>query len=241
MKRFLTTHLCLIGLLALGTTTAMAQQQSDSSPPAKPRSPADQQSDSSGLQADQFIQDFDDDGDGALARRELPPRMRSEFDRLNRNDDDKLTKRELQQHGRRAERRRPMQPIEFIYVWVSDADLGHLSLNEVQRAYDTLQKIDKNGDGELTRSEVKTCRKANLAKWARMVTKRLDDNDDNQVSEQEAQGTFLTSRFDDIDDNGDGSISRKELQQCVMKQHGMSGGSQNTRTGRRNPSDNDAR
>ena len=117
--------------------------------------------------------------------------MRGQFASLDQDGDDKISRRELSQHGRTVRRRGPVAPLEFVYIWVTDADQGHLSLHELQRAYDTLQKIDKNGDGELAHEELQACRKANLAKWAKMVTARLDENDDNKISHDEAQDTFL--------------------------------------------------
>ena len=53
------------------------------------------------LRAEQFINDFDDDGDQQLQRRELPPRMRGQFDRLDQDGNGQLTRQELEQHGER--------------------------------------------------------------------------------------------------------------------------------------------
>ncbi len=217
--------LSLIAMIVLSCTAALADddRQDRSAPPSPPSfDNSSNQSAPRGMDAQQLVEDFDDNGDGVLQRNELPPRLAGRFDQLDRDGDDHLTKSELQQRSRSASRRsagRPTAPIEFIYIWVSDADSGHLSLNELQRAYDTLQKVDKNGNGELARSELQACRKANLAKWARMVARRLDDNDDQKISQQEAQGTFLASSFDRVDDNGDGKVTRQELQQCIAEKH----------------------
>jgi Ca2+-binding EF-hand superfamily protein len=115
-----------------------------------------------------------------------------------------------------------------------------LSLGELQRAYDTLQKIDEDGDGELARAELQACSQANVNRGARMVTTRLDENGDKQISEDEARGSFLSGRFDDVDSNGDGKIERSELQRCASQDHDRTasdGG--DTRTSRQESDENE--
>jgi Ca2+-binding EF-hand superfamily protein len=235
MKRQLIALASLLAI-ACGAGSVSAQQNRQDSPdrsPPAPPSDQDRQNAASSNWAKQFINDFDDDNDGSLSRNELPRRLRNQFGRLDQNKDDQLTREELRQHTQSSQRRRPVQPIEFVYIWVSDADQGSLSLNELQRAYDTLQKIDKDGDGELARQELQACRQANLDRWARMVTTRLDENNDNQISEDEAQGSFLTGRFDEIDSDGDGKIQRSELQDCASQQHDQTAsGGRDVRTSR---------
>jgi Ca2+-binding EF-hand superfamily protein len=236
---------------ALSCTALFAQQDNQQGnqrpdPPSTPSAPTESghRYDSSGDQAQHFIDDFDENDDGQLQRKELPPRMRDRFSSLDRDGDNRLSRQELFRHGQAARsQRNPVAPLEFVYIWVTDADQGHLSLNELQRAYDTLQKIDQDGNGELARSELQACREANLSKWARMVTTRLDENDDDTISEQEAQGTFLTGRFDELDTNGDSRIDKQELKQCAcpdaQSESAKRNDDQSQRTGRRQESDSD--
>ncbi len=152
-----------VGTVVLSCAIVVAQensQRSDAPSTPAPPSPNATQSDSS--QIDRFIDDFDENGDGELEKSELPPRMRAQFASLDRDGNKQISRRELSQHGRTARQRGPVAPLEFVYIWVTDADQGHLSLHELQRAYDTLQKIDKDGNGELAR---RSCKPAARPTW----------------------------------------------------------------------------
>ncbi len=200
------------------------------------RSRSDQQSRQEGeLSAWRFIEDFDENGNGVLEREELPRRMREQLGRLDRNGDNRLTAQELRQHGNRASSRHRAGPSEVIYIWITDADSGHLSLDELQQAYKSLQEIDEDGDGQLSRDELRQRRQELFARWAGTVTDRLDENGDSRISPSEAQDTFLLSMFDRLDANRDGAISERELTQCIAS--GMHrAGQQETRTGSRQDS-----
>jgi Ca2+-binding EF-hand superfamily protein len=227
------TILCasLAGLLALtGARLAQADHHQEHDSEKQKQQQSGQSQSNEELQAKQFVGDFDDDGNGKLSKQELPPRMRSTFDRLDRDSDGQLTADELRQHGRQAGARRAV-PLEIVYIWVNDADRGRLSVNELQRAYDTLQKIDQDGNGQLARSELRARQKHFAKKWARTVSDRLDENDNGKISQQEAQGTFLSQRFDRIDKDGDGTVTRQELQQCMTDLHAGPDQTQEMRTG----------
>jgi Ca2+-binding EF-hand superfamily protein len=168
--------------------------------------------------ASQMIERFDKNGDGALQRGELPENLRTSFARLDRNSDKKLSSTEIRQHARRMARR--VIPLEVVYIWVSDADQGQLSLNELQDAYQTLQSIDRDGNGKLSSQELRQRREQNADRWTQTVMKRIDDNDNGQISLQEARDTFLANRFDRVDKNRDDRISRNELRQCLMARSG---------------------
>lgn len=183
-----------------------------------------QQTSSDELTAQGFIEDFDRNGDGVLQRDEMPRRMRNQIEFLDQNQDGKLTRQELRSHGRRAaadsdsqqaQKSRKVMPLEIVYVWISDADRSQISLSQLQRAYDTLQQIDDNGDGQLSRDELQQRRQEMHSRWAKMVTERLDQNDDQRISHEEAQNTGLAVTFSTFDQNDDGVLSQKELQQCL--------------------------
>jgi Ca2+-binding EF-hand superfamily protein len=201
------------------------------------RQELDHQPSTNELSARHFIEDFDEHGDGALTRDELPRRIRDQVRRLDRNGDGRLTAEELRHHGNRAAARRRAGPDEVVYIWVTDADSGHLSLNDLQQAYASLQEIDDNGNGDISREELGQRRQELFVRWAGRVTERLDDSGDGRISSREAQDTFLETHFDRLDNNRDGAISQRELSQCIAS--GMHRSGQEMRTGSREESQSD--
>jgi Ca2+-binding EF-hand superfamily protein len=189
------------------------QRQAD-----RQRQESTQQQSRSFRSASQTIERFDENGDGALQRGELPDNLRTSFSRLDRNSDRKISSTELRQHARRMARR--VIPLEVVYIWVNDADQGQLSLNELQDAYQTLQAIDRDGNGRLSSQELRQRREQNAERWTQTVINRIDDDDNGQISWQEARDTFLSNRFDSVDKNRDDRISRSELRQCLMARSG---------------------
>jgi Ca2+-binding EF-hand superfamily protein len=163
--------------------------------------------------AQQIIQRHDENGDGTLQRSELPQDMRSNFSQLDRDQNGKLSASELRAHS--ARKQRGITPVEVVCVWVSDADQGRLSVNELQTAYDTLLDLDENNDQQISRREVQQRRQEIASRWSKQVVNRLDQDDDGMVDQDEAKDSFMAGNFDQIDNNSDGSVSRQELQRSV--------------------------
>ncbi len=221
-----TSAIALLLLFAPNANAKNQDQDSQTYNQSHQRSNVDQKS------AQHMINQYDENEDGVLERSELPRDKRSSFSKLDRDGNGKLTANELKQHAQNMKRR--VVPVEMIYIWVSDANRGGLSLNDLQDAYDTLQDIDDNGDGQISRDELQQRRQEITSKWARTLLKRLDDNDDGQVSEDEAQGTSLARQFDQIDQNGNNEISRQELRKYLASdQNRNQGQEQDYRSARR--------
>ena len=180
-----------------------SQQRSQSTPMNRRQQPS----------AQRFIAQYDEDGNGRLSRQELPRRMSQQFEQLDRNDDGQLSQSELRQHaGRMAHR---AIPVEITYIWITDAQRGRLDLNDLQQAYQLLQRIDQNNDGQLARQELQERREQVVSQWISSLVDRADENGDNEISQSEARGTLLSRRFDRFDRNQDGHISRNELRRIA--------------------------
>jgi len=168
--------------------------------------------------AQRMIERYDENDDGALERSELPRNMQSDLSRLDRNEDGKLSASELRDHARQM--RRSVVPVEVVCIWVSDVDQGRLSINDLQNAYDTLNDIDENNDGKISKNELQQRRNELASKWVKQVVSRLDENDDGSIDEDEAEDSFLARRFDQFDTNGNGKISRQELKSTLTSNQG---------------------
>jgi Ca2+-binding EF-hand superfamily protein len=94
---------------------------------------------------------FDKNGDGKLSAEELPDRMQDLMARADSNKDGFLTREELTQAPPRG-RMAGMDPV----LAAVDVDRdGTLSAGEMQEAAAAIAKLDKNGDGKLTREELR--------------------------------------------------------------------------------------
>lgn len=160
---------------------------------------------------DSFIKRQDDNEDGKLSRQELPPRMRSGLERIDRDDDGYLSKSELRQHARRAASAK--SPVIVTYVWVLDANQGRVKLQDLQQAYSELQEVDQNEDGQISPEELEARHQKVASRWLDKCFQHHDENDDDQITRREAEGTHLANRFDKIDRNDDDKLTRGELRQ----------------------------
>jgi len=105
---------------------------------------------------------FDKDGDGKLSAAELPERMQGMMARADKNNDGLLTKEELtaaappQGEGRGGgPRGGGMMRMDPILSAVDTDQDGTLSAAEIQSSSAAIAKLDKDGDGKLTREEVR--------------------------------------------------------------------------------------
>jgi Ca2+-binding EF-hand superfamily protein len=233
MMTCLKLHLFSVAVLIVGTTCplpAAAQQYRE------PERSRDRSTESHGQQTnsaqrqptpEQYIDRFDSDGNGALDREEASRWLRRRFDRLDRNGDNWVTANELERGRRLGSVRAPDQrqtsqrqssPVEVVYIWVADLDRGTLSLNDLQSAYQTLQEIDGDGNGEITRSELQERRGEMLDRWAQRVLDRHDNNGDDRISRGEASGSQLEQMFGRLDGNGDDFVSNRELRRSLSSQ-----------------------
>ena len=112
---------------------------------------------------------FDKNGDGKLTRDEVPERMQGVFDRADSNQDGVLTADEIRQNaqsqaapggnrggreGGRGDGMSFMRIDPILAALDSDGD-GIISAAELSNAATSLKRLDKNGDGQLTKDEVR--------------------------------------------------------------------------------------
>lgn len=163
----------------------------------------------------QFIRQHDENDDGSLSRNELPSHLRQGFDRLDRDGNDRLSQRELRQHVEKSMAQQ--SPVQITYVWVLDADQGRVRLNDLQQAYDVLTQIDQDGDGDITREELRQRQQQVASRWIDGLFQQNDENNDDQLSRDEVSGSRLSRRFERLDRNGDDQLTRSELRQIVRQ------------------------
>lgn len=154
--------------------------------------------------AAEFIRQYDDNDDQRLTARELPPHMRSDFQEIDRNGDNVLSRQELSRFGELTFDQRQQRNVntrnqqtsravntsnnnsddrtwsEWWSSWWSSEQSGG-SQQDVASSGSRrlLQTYDKNDDGFLTKSEIP----------ARMQDdfEFVDRNNDGYVSRSEAQ------------------------------------------------------
>ena len=148
---------------------------------------------------------LDRDGDGFVTMKEWPL-DRPSFERVDRNQDGRLSRGELLTPNTL---RRDRVDVQFDEL-DTNRD-GYLSQSERQRAGAGLERLDRNRDGSLSRLEFQRIENV----WSPETTGRdqrafrqLDRNNDNRLSRTELAGAG--ARFDSLDRNRDGVISPRE-------------------------------
>jgi len=81
---------------------------------------------------------------------------------------------------------------------------GVISRDEWKGKPEAFDRIDKNGDGKLTREELGEAARRQAGRFNEM-----DTNNDGKISRDEWKGP--PKRFDRLDANGDGVITKEEL------------------------------
>ncbi len=108
---------------------------------------------------------FDANGDGKLSRSELPERLQGVFDRGDENHDGFLTPEEIRKMAA-AQAPPPESPrpggrggemnfirMDPILAAIDTNGDGVISAEELRNAPDSIRKLDKDGDGKVTREE----------------------------------------------------------------------------------------
>jgi Ca2+-binding EF-hand superfamily protein len=157
---------------------------------------------------DNFIKDHDKNHDGYLSREELPPRLRHYFDQIDTDKDGRLSRAELERGVVYLQQRRRPSDVVFVLIEMSDCD--ECCAEELQQVYDTLRKLDKNQDGKIDASELRTAREQLVQQRVDNLLKELDADKDGRISREEAKG-MVRRHFDRLDTNHDGFIDREEL------------------------------
>jgi Ca2+-binding EF-hand superfamily protein len=194
----------------------------------------------------------DANSDGKIAKDEMPEPHREQFGQyLERQGITTASKEQfgrfmafVAQRGRPGEGRpgeprpgepRPGEP-RFgdgrppLFVALDADNDGELSSGEIEAASKSLQKLDKNGDGKLTRDELGQPSSpqgfrpgdapggpGQFAEQARERMMAADTNKDGKLSKEEAEKSDLRilkeGGFARFDRNGDGFIDQEEMRQ----------------------------
>jgi len=101
-------------------------------------------------------------------------------------------------------------------IEMTDAEPG--CLEEVQRIYDMLRKLDTNKNGKIDLRELQAERDRIVVERVKGLFERLDTNKDGKITKEEAKG-LLREHFDRIDRNKDGFIDYEELLQAAKEKH----------------------
>lgn len=160
-----------------------------------------------------FISRYDANKDGTVSRDELPAGMREGFHQIDRDNNGQLTTEEVRQHAHRQNLLRT--PVVVTYVWLLDTNEGRARLKDLQEAYSTLKQIDQDSDGQITRAELKERRQEIASKMIDKCFENHDDNDDGQLTREEARGTVIASRFQKYDENDDGKVGKQEVKETL--------------------------
>ncbi|MBX3411241.1 MAG: EF-hand domain-containing protein [Pirellulales bacterium] len=198
------------------------------------------------------LREFDKNGDGKIELDEVPEERQQMFemvlDRFDKNDDDAMdlneiaeAAREFGQAGGRGPAGGPGPagagpgsdgppgPPPLLVALDADGD-GTLSAQEIENASSALQRLDKNGDGRLTRNELMPPPPGAGRTFSRdrgpdapgnpeQLVRRLmngDKNGDGKLQKEELPER-MRQRFDRMDANGDGALDADELKNAAER------------------------
>jgi Ca2+-binding EF-hand superfamily protein len=206
-----------------GLLPSAAAQTDNNGQTQKPPPPAVQQL--LRLTPEQFIRRFDRNRDGYLTRDELPPRLASQFEKLDTNGDGKLDKKEvdelmqiLRRHfGMSANKNNPApfdqgaQQLAARMLQKMDANHdGKISREEAQgplaRIFD---QLDLNKDGFLDRRELDRAA-------ARLQGQMGKKGPGKGAGGKEMAQAMRIPDFDALDRNADGRLTREEVKGSAL-------------------------
>ncbi len=96
------------------------------------------------------------------------------------------------------------------------AEYDEASIQDLQKIYDMLRKLDPGKSGKIDPHAVKAAADHILAERVQGVFERLDMNHDGKISKDEARG-LVKEHFDRLDTNHDGFIDKDELMKAAKE------------------------
>ena len=170
---------------------------------------------------------IDTNGDGIVTRDEAKafPRLAEDFNAVDVNKDGQLDTAEMDAH--REQRHAEMRASAEARWKEADKDgNGSLSREEASAAMPRLaenfDKMDANGDGQISRDEMHGIRMKGGKELRREAVDRFkaaDTNGDRALDLAEAQTSmpWLAQRFTEVDADGDGKITPRELKAATKQ------------------------
>lgn len=189
------------------------------------------------------LRELDQNKDGKIALDEVPEERQQMFemmlDRFDKNGDDAMDTSELAEAARELGPGRPdgpggrpegpPGPPPVVAALDANSD-GTLSAEEIDGASGALKKLDKNGDGKLTREELMPPPPGGGRTFSReggpdvqvnpeQLARRLmngDKNGDGKLQMEELPER-MQERFDRMDTNGDGALEGDEVKSAAER------------------------
>lgn len=220
-----------------------ALQEERPQPPADRPGPQGDERRRQFLQAnpEELFKRLDANGDGKVELEEVPEQIRQGmqrfFEQADANRDKSLTLEELRKGhdylrtlaglnpSPNSPNREAPQADGMLFQALDANRDGSISADELAGAAAALKKLDRDGDGQITRREIMPGplagddpqrRRPGVGAPAQMLErlKRLDRNGDGKLAADELP-PFLANRFNQLDANGDGSLDQDELKSAV--------------------------
>jgi len=214
MSRSLSWAVLVLAVSAVGLSVARdGKNPPDNKKPAPAPAPG---AEPTYFDVGRFFEEYDKDKDGSLTRDELPPRLRHAFDKIDTDKDGKISREELHRGVAFLQPRRRPSDVVFVVIEMSDCDDG--CVEEVQRMYDVLRKLDRNKDGKIDPDQLAAMRLHLIGERVDSLIQELDADKDGKISRAEAKGE-VRRNFDALDRNKDGFIDRAELMQAAQAKH----------------------
>lgn len=179
-----------------------------------------------------FFSKVDSNGDGQVTRVEAHAKVTQLFSEADKNKDNVITREEAQAHreARMKDQANPEKHIEARFAREDTNKNGKIERSESRLPEVIFNKIDKNGDGAITKQEALEAFKARAAERAQKPKgqghgdrggshfERMDTNGDGKVTLTEAKAA-ADKLFSRLDANSDNVITQAEADQAMKSRH----------------------
>lgn len=168
---------------------------------------------------------LDKNGDRAISEEEAGPQIWARLGKLDKNGDGKVAGAEFVRPGGGEGMSRPKgNPGEFMKRIDKNGD-GNLSKDEApEQLWARLSKLDKDGDNSISKEEFAAARNGGGSRDGNEeIFARIDKDNDGNITESEAPQFW--EKLSKADKNSDGSVSKEEwlLARSYMDRMGKGG------------------